>query len=413
MTDALILGYHSGRFGVAEMARSYRKALELSGLRTEVLDLTRAPLKGLDTASLFRSSTVPISMNLICVNPDEVFDLLSSADPSIFKDRRNIGVWWWELPDFPEKFDGAFKLFDEIWTGSSFVARSIGRRAPIPVVVIPPVVEPVPPSGLTRGDLGIPADEFIFYFTFDLRSVFERKNPLAVVEAFRAAFKPEEKVRLLFKSINAGHDPKNVRVLQDKSKDLRVTFLDRSVGEAQKSALIEMSDAVVSLHRAEGFGMTLAEGMYFEKPVIATGWSGNTDFMTVNNSYLAPFDLVFTDRAYGPYPERSQWARPDIKAAAGLMRRVFEDRGEAREKGIRAGKDMREFYSAQVSAQAVRARSERAPLETNAPGFDAELWKESHRTAQEKIRAMQATKFWKLRSAYFEIKNRLGFKSHA
>ena len=103
----------------------------------------------------------------------------------------------------------------------------------------------------------------------------------------------------------------------------------------------------MSLHRSEGFGLTPAESMYLGKPVIATGWSGNLDFMTHENSYLVDYELVPVGAEGAPYPADGMWAEPDLDHAARLMRRVFTERDEAAAKGARAAADLRRTHSLQ------------------------------------------------------------------
>ena len=60
-------------------------------------------------------------------------------------------------------------------------------------------------------------------------------------------------------------------------------------------------DAYVSLHRSEGTGLTITDAMALGKPVIATSWSGNMDFMDVSNSFPVRYELVELQRTIGPY----------------------------------------------------------------------------------------------------------------
>ena len=207
------------------------------------------------------------------------------AGPGFFFDRYSIGLWWWEINEFPERFSRSFEPLDEVWVGSHFVADAISAVSPVPVVKVTMPVSMPEIEEFDRGDLGLP-EGFVFLFVFDYHSVFERKNPLALVEAFEQAFPEGSGASLVLKSINSEHHPEEHGRLIEAARDHRdIHVVDRYVTAAEKNAMFAGCDCYVSLHRSEGFGNTLAEAMYLGKPVIATGYSGNMEFMTPQNSY--------------------------------------------------------------------------------------------------------------------------------
>ena len=165
---------------------------------------------------------------------------------------------------------------------------------------------------------------FCFLFVFDYRSVFRRKNPLGLVEAFCRAFEPGRAL--------AGDQVDLRRRIPGRAQALTEAIADRpeiqlvedTVTTGEKNAMIANCDCYVSLHRSEGLGLTMAEAMYFGKPVIATAYSGNLDFMTEGNSYLVPFKMTEIGPDAEPYPADKQWAEPDLDAAAAVMREVYE-----------------------------------------------------------------------------------------
>jgi SAM-dependent methyltransferase len=198
---------------------------------------------------------------------------------------------------------------------------------------------------------------FLFLFIYDFMSVLERKNPLALIEAFRRAFAPGEGPVLVLKSINGEkriEDFEKVKVSAAEHPDVLV--LDRYFSRESMIRLISSCDCYVSLHRAEGFGFTMAEAMVAGKPVIATGFSGNLTFMSEENAYLVRHELVPIPDGCEPYPPGGQWAEPDIEDAARWMRHVYEHPEEALEKGRRARKDLLDRHAPSVRAELIGRR---------------------------------------------------------
>ena len=87
---------------------------------------------------------------------------------------------------------------------------------------------------------------------------------------------------------------------------------------------------MVSLHRSEGFGFNLADALALGRPVIATAYGGNLEFMADIPEWLVPWELVDVGEGHHPYPSDAQWADPDLDRAAALMRSIFADPARAR-----------------------------------------------------------------------------------
>jgi glycosyltransferase involved in cell wall biosynthesis len=225
---------------------------------------------------------------------------------------------------------------DEVWTATEYVAGIVRTAAAgrTPVFTVPlPLLAPTV-SSVTREQLGVPADRFVFLFVFDFLSVMERKNPLGAIEAFCAAFAPGEGPVLVLKSINgeACVSPLE-RLRRAAAHRSDILIRDGYVGADEKNALLAACDCYVSLHRAEGLGLTLAEAMALGKPAIATGYSGNRHFMNAENSFLVEYGLTSASGDCGPYPPGARWAEPDLAHAARLMRAVYQHPGEGEAAG--------------------------------------------------------------------------------
>jgi hypothetical protein len=187
--------------------------------------------------------------------------------------------------------------------------------------------------------------------------VFERKNPLGLVEAYKRAFGPDEGPMLILKSMFAERHlvySERLRFAAGDRPDIRI--IDGVWPAERKNALIGLCDCYVSLHRSEGLGLTMAEAMALGKPTIATAYSGNLDFMTEDNSYLVRYRMTKVGEGWDPYDPEWEWADPDLDHAVSLMRHVFEQQAEARARGERARRDLLESRSLDRTARFVSDR---------------------------------------------------------
>lgn len=324
-----VFGYFSGQFGLGESARLYTHALRVASVPVEVHDLDLGlphathpfPLQG----ALEGATRV---IDLVVVNPDYLARALPLLPAGAERGVARIACWFWELERVPASWHWALAHFEGLLVASRFVADAVRHVASIPVAVVPLPVVARPASTLTRGEFGVPADAFLFLSSFDFHSSIRRKNPDAVIRAFRLAFPSgKEPVALLIKSSNGDQYPERLlELLELAACDPRIIIRDGVIEPAHVRALQQWSDAFVSLHRAEGFGLGLAECMALGKPVIATGWSGNLEFMSEATAWLVGHWLV--DVAPGEYAdaEGARWAEPDVEHAARLMREVANDR---------------------------------------------------------------------------------------
>jgi hypothetical protein len=188
--------------------------------------------------------------------------------------------------------------------------------------------------------------------------VLERKNPLGLINAFRSAFGKSADVQLVIKVSRGQANPQDLARLKAAcaAAGAAVVLIDRVMSREEVFALVKCCDCYVSLHRSEGFGLTMAEAMGLGKPVIATGYSGNLDFMTPKNSYLVDYTTGAVPTGCDPYPAGSPWAEPDLDQAAALMRRVFEAPDEARAKSAQARQDILTKHNAKVAGNILNQR---------------------------------------------------------
>ncbi|MCF7990827.1 MAG: glycosyltransferase family 4 protein [Thiohalocapsa sp.] len=357
------VGYLSAHLGLGEAARGNIRALRKLGIPTELTDVSHMTRS--DCASWESEDQEPAGLqsvgeriNIVHVNADQFAYVRAQLGAPFFDNVYTIGMWAWETSEFPEEWHGLFALVDEIWVGGSYMAEGIAAASPVPVLRMPHVVE-VPDVAPSRREFGLDEAEFIFLFMFDFHSTPARKNPEGAILAFSRAFSPDQPVRLVIKSMNGSSRPEAFARLRALAGDSRVTFIDKALDSRRRFQLIASADAFVSLHRAEGFGLGIAEAMALGKPVIATGWSGNMDFMNVANSLPVSYKHAVLAEADPPYPAGTVWAEPDLADAARLMRRLWSEPDLAAELGERARSDMAEGYSAERIGALINARLQR------------------------------------------------------
>jgi glycosyltransferase involved in cell wall biosynthesis len=224
-----------------------------------------------------------------------------------------IAYWAWELPDPPLEWSGCDRNVSEIWTPSAYAHTSLTRMVDKPLYVVPHYMSAPAPRQRNRDS------PFTVLVMADSRSSFSRKNPAGALAAFRMAFGTSPSARLTLKLTGAAKDvidlQKSLGDLLGANVQLEKDFLTPAALET----LYRRADVLLSLHRAEGFGLTMLEAMAFGIPVVATGWSGNLEFMEPSNSRLVPYRLIPVEDASTIY-RQSVWADPDVPAAAAALR---------------------------------------------------------------------------------------------
>ncbi|MQT13974.1 glycosyltransferase family 4 protein [Rhizobiales bacterium Sp-1] len=295
---------------------------------------------------------------IIHLQPEPLFDAaylradLSERRPRTYR----IAYWYWEFDTIPASWREQAETADEVWAASEFVAKGLRERLDLPVRTEFPGVSLAPFHARPRSHFGVPEEEFVFLFTFHMMSVMERKNPLGLIRAFRRAFTEPEPARLVIKTSFGQRYPDQIAALRDAAQGSRITIIDEIYSPEDVLALTDVCDVYVSLHRSEGLGLTMAEAMLLGKPVIATGYSGNMEFMTPDNSLLVDYRLVTLGEEIPPYEADYQWAEPSEDHAAALMRRLFEDRAFARDLGARAKADAGERLSVVAAGRRIASR---------------------------------------------------------
>ncbi|MGH8112141.1 MAG: hypothetical protein ACREPL_09450 [Rhodanobacteraceae bacterium] len=355
-----LLGYARGEFGIAENVRSYARALERAEHPFLIFNFDVGASSRQEDHSMEShfSESLRYADNLFFINADQIRIARDVLGRQAFAGRRNIGFWVWELEQFPREWCAALDLVDEVWVPTEFVRKAVAACTHKPVVRVPKGIEFDAPQDMDRAYFGLPDDAFVYLYSFDFNSFTARKNPEAAVAAFRQAFDDRSSgKRLLVKSINGERYPERLAALKRVvADDPRIEVRDGFLSRNEMFGLENVIDCYVSLHRSEGFGLGMAECMYLGKPVIATGYSGNLDFMDRGNSLLVDYEMVPLREGDYPYWQGQHWADPSVAHAARLMRQAFDDREFARRIGAAAAAGIRRTNSRTACGAAITAR---------------------------------------------------------
>jgi glycosyltransferase involved in cell wall biosynthesis len=365
------IAYATSELGVGEAGRRMASAIAQVGVPSELVGVGGGNL----SRQQHRPTTavrgqVSFENAVVCVNADQLPRIAKMVQLDQLHGMK-AGLWFWELDEFPQRFAPALDHVHEVWTASEFTRNAVQRITNKEVRLVPLAMSlPRRPTSYTRRSLGLPEDRYLFLTNFDYLSVIERKNPAAVMRAYCAAFAPTDGATLVVKSIN-GHlrrlDVERLRLEAADRPD--VLFIDHYVTSMEMKAMIELVDCFVSLHRSEGYGLNLADAMAHGTPTIATGYSGNMDFMTDEVAEIIPYSLVEVGRNAAPYDPAAIWADPDEAAAASAMRRLFD----APDAGVALAARARDHVERNYSIDAVAAAIRPLLLPFAAPPIDSNL----------------------------------------
>jgi glycosyltransferase involved in cell wall biosynthesis len=360
---ALLVGYPKAELGMGEHVRLSAQSFMERRIPFGIYNFDHSVVARQqdDRYSGLITDKPEFKANIFHINADQMEVARDVLGTGFFSGRYNIGYWAWELSRFPDTWLPAIGLVDEIWAPSRFIQHSISEKARCPVVWMPLAVKAAPLNRELPVDFGVSDDDFVFMFYFDFASFATRKNPEAPIEAFKRAFAgSQDNARLVIKVMgNYVHRPEIDRLKKRVSSDPRIVVIDEVLSHEQMALLVNRCNCFVSLHRSEGFGRGMAEAMVYGKPVIATNYSGNTDFMNKETGLLVDYSLVPVKTGCYVHWEDQVWAEPDIDHAAWYMRKVFEDRAFADSIGLAGKAFIEQHHSPDVVAARYRDRLER------------------------------------------------------
>jgi len=340
-----LAGYLEAAVGAGEAARRYLGALRAVHARVRARDI---PLPGRDSAMAPQARGRRVGLhrtrfNLLCLNPEQLVPYLASPNAPTCRGRRTIGLWNWEVDVIPAGWVAAAREVDEIWASSEFTARHIRAVTDTPVLGL---LLPLATGSAARAPAPQAPSAFRVLVMFDYLSTLERKNPLGAIAAYRQAFGPGDGAQLIVKSMNGVHRPeRRAEVERAAAGRDDIVLRDETISSVARDALVASCDCLLSLHRSEGFGLGLAEAMAAGKPVVATAYGGNVEFMNASNSYLVPYELTRVGAGCEHYPPDAIWAQPSVEQAASALREIFAQRQRSHDRAQRGRADVRSLLA--------------------------------------------------------------------
>lgn len=355
-------GHPSLPTGRGEDVRCTFRSLQAARVPARILDMYRAiePDSDLSHELSDKHTSELGDINIFHINGDEVPRAAESFKLSSRSGQYNIIYPAWELQIYPNEWAQHLDQFDEIWAPSKFIYEALINAASRPVLWMPLSCEVRFRSFFGRRYFDLPEAAYIFLFTFDLTSYVQRKNPYAVLTAFREILnrRPREDIHLVLKVSGGERQPKQLAALRAATEKYQneITIIDRRLTDNEIHNLMRNTDCFISLHRSEGYGRGLAEAMYLGLPTIATGFSGNMDFMTEETAQLVRYRLVPLGPEDYPHAQDQLWAEADVDHAVQLMLQLVDDPAKGRALGARASRHIRQNFGYRAAGLRCRDR---------------------------------------------------------
>ncbi len=342
-TKVSLVGHLNYQSGIGEDVRKTYLALKSKGIKPEINDFgikndreTKRKLK------IFKGDYQNCDQEILilCLNPNDCFNYLSSKKTSFFYRKYIIGYIPWEFDIWPSTLNDLYLYFDELWSSSKFTYRAFkefeNTKKIMPLCVDNPEKDMKPLSkknkSYYRKKYNLPQNNIIFLCSFDLESYISRKNPWAVINSFQKAFNPNypnkpinENVNLVIKTFKPISHNRDWEILKNTIKlDKRIIIIEGNLDYDELINLYGSCDALISLHRSEGFGRIIVECINLGLEIIATNWGGNTDFCKDEFTHLVPYQK--TDVVPGTYPfwEGQKWAEPNLDKAAKYIFEIYK-----------------------------------------------------------------------------------------
>jgi len=325
-----VIGFFHSISGIGESARLCAQQLATDGYRvkcTSVEGFFRKPQE-LEWQWKNNIDRAEVNCRIYHLNPPMLPPVILQMGIFNFKKTYNIGYWAWELEAIPKEWIRAIGYMNAIFTPSHFTTKVIQGYTNYPVLTVTHPVTIAAATADIRKRLDIPEDAFLVSNIFSFGSAMERKNPMGLIAAFKQACASFKDAYLVLKANAGANSPEKQMLLQAIAGHPNIRLIDQHWNRADVLGLIQSSDLYASLHRSEGFGLTIAEAMLLNTPTLVTAWSGNMDFCNAENSFLIAHKPIKVNSDHPEFREfeNTTWADANIHQTEEVFTDVYHDR---------------------------------------------------------------------------------------
>lgn len=326
-----VVGLFYNASGLGESARLCAQQLKDEGFKVRCTSIEDFLFKQKEIPWEFVNTAREdeIGCRIIHLNPPMIPPYALRTGLQKFSSIYNIGYWAWELEKLPAEWIKSMRYINAIISPSNFTTATMRRHTDKPVMTVPHPVKIASAASNIREKIGLKPTDFLVSCVFSLQSSLERKNPKALIEAFLKAFGNSSNVYLVFKISKIGKGKEALSELARSHKN--IFFIDDVWSRGDILGLIQTSNVYASLHRAEGFGLALAEAMLLGTPVMATNWSGNVDFCNDRNSFPVNYTMTSVKSRHTEFSKvkNAVWAEADEEQAAAILKSIYSNPTEA------------------------------------------------------------------------------------
>lgn len=328
-----LFGYAKGELGIGEDVRMVANSLQKVGIPFCIVNIELGANVSQNETSVDQwvVENPKYNINIFCMTAIEHARYYAKFGEQNILGRYNIGIWPWELPNWPKGWRHAYSLVHEIWGISQFTADAYkGFSGSKTVIPLPVNLQKIVKD--SKADWNLPENSYLFVYSFDFNSTLTRKNPEGLLQAFKLAFlQPGLSISDVGLVLKINHpnskDHRWQKIKQLIENESNIFLVEGTLPKEEVLGLYKSCDCYVSLHRSEGFGRGIAEAQLLGLDTIATGFSGNVDFchppcklVKYELKDLLPQDYFLASGQH--------WAEPDIKHAATLMHDAYKNRFE-------------------------------------------------------------------------------------
>lgn len=334
-----VVGPISDKGSLSKVLRDFCFSLKDAGIPFQTFDLGSNSVPGEDVVPILTKRE-----DFRIAKYTHLVEMISSPVPDgIVKNRGRIVFWEFESgleQGYPVLFERTGDIIGMSDFNYNYYRRAFQGRRNVRKILYPLRIEATPELSppAARRRFQIPQGDFVVFYNFSYKSGIDRKNPEGAIRAFAGAFRGKSDTRMVLKTVASKEHPDRVRHLRNLVKSLgveeRVMFFDDYLTQRDVLNLTNACDVYLSLHRAEGFGLGIAEAMSLGKPVVVTDYSSTTEFCNAGNSIPVGYRIVrMQNTDNNLYNAAENWAEPNVEEAADALVDLYGDR----DKRIRIG----------------------------------------------------------------------------